>query len=122
MKIKNAVNWFEIPVIDYDRAIQFYENMLDIKLQRETMNGIDFALFPMDETSVSGALIKCDFQQPSENGSLVYLNVDGFMDEAIERAQQNGSTIMFPKTDIGEYGFIAHISDSEGNKIALHSM
>jgi predicted enzyme related to lactoylglutathione lyase len=120
--MKNAINWFEIPVTDLDRAAKFYESMLDTKLQRETMDGVDLAIFPMDETSVSGALAKADFMTPSDQGSIVYLNVEGIMDQAIERAQKMGSQVMFPKTSIGENGYIAHISDSEGNKIALHSM
>jgi uncharacterized protein len=122
MTIKNAVSWFEIPVNDYERAINFYEIMLDTKLQREVMNDIDFAIFPADEKAVAGALIKCEFLKPNDQGSLVYLNVDGFMDEAISRAQKNGAKVLFPKTNIGECGYIAHLSDSEGNKVALHSM
>jgi predicted enzyme related to lactoylglutathione lyase len=48
--------------------------------------------------------------------------VEGFMDQAIERATAEGSSLFYPKTPIGENGYIAHLSDSEGNKIALHSM
>jgi predicted enzyme related to lactoylglutathione lyase len=120
--MKNTINWFEIPVNDMPRAIDFYENMLGVELRQETMDGIQMALFPFDEKSVSGCLVKADFMQPSGQGSLVYLNVEGFMDEAMERATAQGSEIAFPKTAIGENGFIAHLSDSEGNKIALHSM
>ena len=120
--MKNTINWFEIPVNDMPRATDFYENMLGVKLKQETMDGIQMALFPFDENSVSGCLVKADFMQPSDQGSLVYLNVEGFMDEAMQRAQSQGSEIVFPKTAIGEHGFIAHLSDSEGNKIALHSM
>ena len=122
MNLVNAVNWFEIPVSDYERAISFYEGMLDVALKRESMNDIDFAVFPADETAIAGALIKVDFQQPSEHGCLVYLNVEGKMDVAIERALAQGSIVFFPKTHIGENGYIAHISDSEGNKIGFHSM
>jgi len=122
MKLKNAISWFEIPVTDYERAIDFYETMLDVQLTREKMNDIDFAIFPSDDTAVAGALIKADFQQPSQQGCLVYLNVEGIMDSAIKRAQDHGAEVLFPKTHIGEEGYIAHISDSEGNKVALHSM
>lgn len=120
--MKNAINWFEIPVSDLDRATRFYESILDTRLQRETMDGVELAMFPMDEKSVSGALAKADFLAPSADGSVVYLNAEGIMDQAIAKAQKMGSTVFFPKTAIGENGFIAHISDSEGNKIALHSM
>ena len=119
--LKNAINWFEIPVKDLPRAIDFYQHMLDTKLQRETMDGMEMAIFPADDKAVAGSLIKADFLTPGDQGSLVYLNAEGFMDEAISRAESKGSKILFPKTSIGENGFIAHVSDSEGNRIALHS-
>lgn len=122
MSIKNAINWFEIPVDDYERAIKFYENMLDVKLQRKIIDEMELAIFTSDENAVSGALVKCDFLEPSGQGSLVYLNVEGFMDAALSRAKQAGAEIVIPKTGIGECGFIAHIKDCEGNKVALHSM
>ena len=119
--MKNAINWFEIPVVDMQRATEFYEHMLEVKLEASVMDGFDMSMFPYSDSNVSGALIKADFMQPNLQGSLVYLNVDGFLDEALQRAQEKGSEILFPKTSIGEHGFIAHISDSEGNRIALHS-
>jgi len=122
MNSKNTINWFEIPVNNFERAISFYESILDIKLARENMDDIDLAIFPADKKAVSGALIKADFLQPGDQGSLVYLNVEGKMDDVIGRAQKRGSNLLFPKTNLGEPGYIAHISDSEGNKIALHSM
>lgn len=120
--MKNAINWFEIPVNDMPRAIDFYENMLGVELKQETMDGIQMAIFPYDDKSVSGCLVKAEFLQPSGQGSLVYLNAEGFMDDAIDRAKTRGSQMFYPKTSIGENGYIAHLSDSEGNKIALHSM
>ncbi|HED33145.1 MAG TPA: VOC family protein [Gammaproteobacteria bacterium] len=122
MKLKNAINWFEIPVNNYERAIDFYETVLDIQLKREKMEDVDFAIFPADETAIAGALIKADFQKPDKQGCLVYLNAEGMMDEAIQRAKQKGGDVYMGKTSIGENGYIPHISDSEGNKIALHSM
>jgi predicted enzyme related to lactoylglutathione lyase len=70
---------------------------------------------------VGGALIKADFLTPGEKGSVVYLNVEGMMDDVLQRAQAQGVKILFPKTHIGEPGYIAHIADSEGNRIGLHS-
>lgn len=122
MNVKNVINWFEIPVSDYERAINFYEEVFDIELKKEMMDGVELAIFPAEDAAIAGALMKSDFQQPGEQGSLVYLNVEGKMDEVINRAQKQGAKVYFPKTLIGDPGYIAHISDSEGNKIALHSM
>jgi predicted enzyme related to lactoylglutathione lyase len=38
------------------------------------------------------------------------------------RIEQAGGRTLVPKTSIGEHGFIAHFIDSEGNRVALHSM
>lgn len=119
--LKNAINWFEIPVSDLARATSFYENMLQASLKQETMPGMDMAIFPYDDGVVSGGLVKADFMSPSDQGSIVYLNVEGFMDGAITRATEKGAAVVFPKTKLGECGYIAHIIDSEGNRIGLHS-
>ncbi|VAW62526.1 hypothetical protein MNBD_GAMMA09-3759 [hydrothermal vent metagenome] len=122
MRLKNAINWFEIPVSNYERAIDFYEVVMDVQLKREKMGDIDLAIFPADEEGIAGALIKADFQKPDQKGCLVYLNAEGMLDEVMKRAMQKGGDVYMEKTGIGENGFIAHIGDSEGNKIALHSM
>lgn len=57
---------------------------------------------------------------PSHTGVLVYFGVPD-MESVIERIKQNGGKILLPMTSIGEYGFISHFEDTEGNKVALHS-
>lgn len=47
--MKNLINWFEIPVTDMARAIAFYEQVMQISLRRETMDGVDLAVFPYAE-------------------------------------------------------------------------
>ncbi len=34
----NIINWFEIPVVDMDRAIAFYEPVIPVALRRESMD------------------------------------------------------------------------------------
>ena len=61
-------------------------------------------------------------RKPAGDGTLVYLNVDGKLDQVLERAQQSGSTLVVPRTAIdGGFGFYAVITDSEGNHVGLHS-
>jgi len=122
MTLKNAINWFEIPVDDYERAIAFYENIMQCELKREVMDCCDMAVFPADEIAVGGALVKADFLKPRDAGCVIYLNVEGMIDGVLQRAQEQAAEILFPKTHIGEAGYIAHIADSEGNRIGLHSM
>ncbi|MFL6640407.1 MAG: VOC family protein, partial [Paraburkholderia graminis] len=34
-----VVAWFEIPSVDFDRAVRFYEAALDVKLNRQEIGG-----------------------------------------------------------------------------------
>lgn len=80
------------------------------------------AWFPM-ETGIegaSGALIKAETYVPSYNGSMVYFSVDD-IEGTLERVKTNGGKIIRGKSSIGEYGFVGHFEDCEGNRIALHS-
>ncbi|SBK46086.1 glyoxalase [Klebsiella pneumoniae] len=36
--MNNVINWFEIPVADMDRAVAFYEPVMQVSLRRETMD------------------------------------------------------------------------------------
>ena len=54
--MKDAINWFELPVTDLARAQRFYETVLATKLKPEVFNGVPNALFPTDK-GVGGALV-----------------------------------------------------------------
>jgi len=116
---KHAVNWFEIPVTNMDRAVAFYEEMLGITMERMTV-GTPVAVFPHDEGGVGGAL-SLDGREPSSAGSVVYLEVDGALQDALDRVQGAGGEVVLPFTEIGEgYGYYAYVRDSEGNQIGLY--
>ena len=57
---------------------------------------------------------------PNAEGKLVYFSVDDCT-AATDRAITHGSGVFVGKKSIGEMGFIAIITDSEGNSIGLHS-
>jgi hypothetical protein len=40
----------------------------------------------------------------------------------VHRCPVSGGRVLNPKMSIGEYGFIGHFADPEGNYIGLHSM
>jgi uncharacterized protein len=119
----NAVNWFEIPVKDIGRARTFYEKVLGFELTPYDMEPFTMAFFPMmqDSPGAAGALIKGESYEPSHAGTVVYFSVDD-IEETLRRVKANGGKTLFPKKSIGEYGFIAHFEDTEGNRLALHSM
>ncbi len=82
--MKNLINWFEIPVTDMARAIAFYEQVMQISLRRETMDGADLAVFPYAEPGPGGALIKQDDVAPVAQGVVIYLHTADLL-ASIER-------------------------------------
>ncbi len=122
----NAVGWFEIPVENMERAIAFYEKVLDLKMSRNQMGPLDMAWFPWKEDGLGapGSLVfHEEFYKPSTDGVLIYLTAhSGDLENELSRVEKAGGRILQPKTKISdEYGFMALILDSEGNRIALHS-
>lgn len=122
-KKTNIANWFEIPVKDLKRATAFYEKVFDVKLAAEEIGGMKMAMFPMDRNTfgAAGALMQHGSAVPSHTGTLVYFSTQT-IEDALRRINANGGKTLLPKTGIGQYGFIAHYEDTEGNRLALHSM
>ena len=115
----NIGAYFEIPVTDMDRAIDFYQSLLGIELERGSIHGYDMAFFPFEtnRVGISGALCKGDVYKPSIEGSFIYLFTSN-IDEILSKAVELDSEIMFEKTDAGNC-FVAEIKDSEGNRICF---
>jgi predicted enzyme related to lactoylglutathione lyase len=115
----NIGAYFEIPVVDMDRAIKFYESLLGIELERGTIHGYEMAFFPFESNGVgiSGALAMGDVYKPSIDGVFLYLQVDD-IDDIINKAVNLGSEVLLEKTE-AENCFVAEIKDSEGNRICL---
>jgi predicted enzyme related to lactoylglutathione lyase len=118
----NAVNWFEIPVDDLERAKKFYESVLGVELAVNQMGPLQMGWFPSHEGApgATGSLVKGEGYTPSHAGSIVYLHVDD-VETALGKVNATGGKTLVLKTGIGEYGFIGHFEDSEGNRVALHS-
>lgn len=120
------VGWFDIYVEDMDRAQAFYETVLDTKLASmddPTDPTVQMRAFGDDFAShgAGGALVKLEQAKPGPGGSMVYFSCD---DCAVEeaRAADAGGTVVQPKHQIGEHGFVSIVVDTEGNMIGLHSV
>ena len=119
----NAINWFEIPATDHGRAVKFYSKILDADLQPIEMENIKMAFLPVDEGGVGGAVCSGEDYKPSAEGALVYLNGGEDLNTPLSKVEKAGGKIVLPKTKISdEIGYMACFIDSEGNKIAFHSM
>lgn len=120
-KLVNFINWFEIPALNLERAVSFYNNIYDIKMKTMDMNGYSMAFFPADK-GVGGAVVAGDGCTPSEIGTLVYLNGGKDLLRVLERVEVAGGRVVVEKTLINEeIGYFAVFIDTEGNKLALHS-
>ncbi|HMJ47480.1 MAG TPA: VOC family protein [Ferruginibacter sp.] len=119
----NALNWFEIPAIDISRAKKFYENIFEIKMEEMEMPGMKYAMFPFDpmNAKVAGGLAQSPMHTPSSTGSIIYLNANPDLQKVLDRIEKEGGKITMPKTSIGQNGFMASFTDTEGNIMALHS-
>ncbi|WP_298731789.1 VOC family protein [uncultured Chitinophaga sp.] len=123
----NTLNWFEIPVNDFDRARQFYSRLFDYHMQ-DTLAGPNRRGFlPHDPQGggVGGAIVQGPDYIPSQRGCLVYLNAGDDLSIVLARVTDAGGKIIQEKTPVSEeqaLGYYAIIRDSEGNHIALHSM
>jgi predicted enzyme related to lactoylglutathione lyase len=118
--MKNALNWFEIPVRDIDRAVRCYETLLGTKLKRETVGGLPYGVFPYEQPGISGAIVQDPKRNPGAP-TVVYLDADGDLDGILSRAARANASVLLPKTEIGKDGFIAILVDSEGNHVGLNS-
>ena len=118
----NAINWFEIPAKNLDRACKFYSAVLSSEIHREEIMGNRMGFLPHGQDEVGGALVEGDGYEPSNEGPLVYLNGGGDLADPLGRVESAGGSVVVPKTKISdEIGYIAIFTDTEGNKLALHS-
>lgn len=121
--MENVINWFEIPANDFGKAVKFYKGILGVEIQETEMFGTKMGFFPSDGKNVSGAIVQGEDYAPSSTGSTLYLNGGENLQVILDKVETFGGKIIVPKTQISpEMGYFALFMDSEGNKLALHSL
>ncbi len=121
--MSSALNWFEIPAIDIERAAKFYGTIFDVKMEVGEMNpGFLMAMLPAGEGGIGGAVVQGEGYVPSASGTVVWLNGGEDLDVVLNRVEGAGGKVLTPKVSIGEHGFAASFLDTEGNRVGLHSM
>lgn len=125
--MNNAISWFEIPTTDINRAQKFYETIFGITMIPMELPNIKMRMFPLDDmmNGIGGALVDSGgFHKPSmTEGPLIYLNANPDVQLVLDKVEAAGGKIMVPKTEISpEYGDMAVFFDTEGNRMALHSI
>ena len=123
--MQHAISWFEIPSTNLQRATNFYETIFGVQLLVMDTPNIRMRMFPLEHMSgIGGAIVDSGgFHKPSvTDGPLIYLNGNPDVQNILDKVEAAGGKIMVPKTEISpEYGNMAVIIDTEGNRIGLHS-
>ena len=119
----NALNWFEIPVINMQRAKQFYQTISGTMFKDEVIQPNQLAIFSYEQPGVGGCLVQGSDYTPGNHGAVVYRPVKDAIQQALERVKSAGGKIIVDATKLpGEMGCYAHITDTEGNRVGLHAM
>jgi predicted enzyme related to lactoylglutathione lyase len=119
--MKPNIVWYDIPVLDLDRAIRFYSAVMGSPVVKETVGGVDLGWLPTEDGGRMGCVCHVEGFKPSADGVMIYLGVNGRIKAAVAAVREHGGTVQSEIHSIGEYGFRAEVLDSEGNCIALHS-
>jgi predicted enzyme related to lactoylglutathione lyase len=120
--MKSFISIFEIPATEISRAVNFYQSILDINIEKMDIPGMQMGIFPYEGQMVTGVIIKGDGYQPSADGVTIYLNGGDNLQIILDKVGKNGGEIIVPKTPHGDgVGYFALFLDTEGTKIGLHS-
>ena len=121
--MENLINWFEIPSSDFSRAVTFYKAILGLEIKETEMFGTKMGFFPTDGENVSGAIVQGEDYKPSTDGVVAYLNGGNDLQNVLDKVESSNGKVIVPKTQISpEMGYFGMFIDTEGNKMAVHSI
>jgi len=121
--LTNSLNWFEIPVSDFARAKLFYSMIYNYEMPEQEMGDLKLGFFMVKPGGIGGAIVQGKEYVPAAEGTMVYLNGGNDLDIVLNRVEGAGGQVVQRKTKISdELGYFATFFDTEGNKVAIHSM
>ncbi len=94
--MQKLITWVEIPAVDFDRAVEFYNSVFNLNLAKQDFGQEKMAFFPNNEGAISFAP---NFK-PSKDGVLVSFASPDKVEETLIRIQSKGESIVQPKTKI----------------------
>lgn len=123
--MKKLIAFFEIPVADFHRAVDFYETVLNVKLPVFECGQEKMACFNEDGKTVGAISQSSDMLPdfaPSPKGVLIHFNTED-INRTLVSVMQKGGKVIIPRTrieaDCG--GYFAVIADTEGNRIGIYA-
>ncbi len=134
--IQGQITWFEVPVDNLDRAIKFYSEVLNIKIEKHKLLNNEYGVFNKESNTTKGALVKRDNHQPGTGIILFFYVID--LINSLKKVELYGGKILVGKTLLKQQtsdgflaikqnlidnnvGYYAEFTDCEGNKICLYS-
>ena len=122
--MSNSVVHFEIPADDFERAQTFYSeafgwNMMHMPEMKYTMVGTTESNeqgMPTAPGAINGGMGQR--QAPFAEHPTVTIGVDD-IDKAFEKISSAGGAPLGEKMAVGDMGWAAYFTDSEGNVIGL---
>ena len=120
--MKSVVSIFEIPATDIARAVNFYEAVLGIEIEKIDIPGMQMGVFPSEGQLTFGVIIQGEDYKPSPDGVTIYLDGGDDLQGILDKVEKKGGKIVVAKTlHADESGYFAIFIDTEGNKLGLHS-
>lgn len=121
--MKRLINWFEIPVHDFGRAVKFYQDLLNIKINAYGDEKEKMGFFPKDETGLEGAISYSSGFKPSSDGVLLNFYQEQDLQFFLNEVERLGGQVVRPKTKIEAEGrgYFALFKDTEGNRLGVYS-
>jgi predicted enzyme related to lactoylglutathione lyase len=113
---------FEVPFDDADRARSFYRDVFDWQIQEVPELSYNMvATGPMGEQGptepgyIGGGMLQ---RQQPVTAPVITLDVDD-IDATLAVIEKHGGATVAPKMPVGEMGFAAYFTDTEGNLMGL---
>ena len=114
---RNVAIWFEIPVTDLDRAVEFYNTVLDQALVINTDMGPNpVAMFTYDEQDGTGGHLYPG--KPSSDGPTVHLVAPDDLEATRARIFNAGGKIESDNIQLPKGAFF-YARDLDGNSIGI---
>lgn len=119
--MKNSIAFFEIPSTDFRRAVDFYQEVLNVKLPVVECEEEKMAFF-MEQGEAVGAISYAANFPPAAGGVLIHFYCED-LEKTLRKVTEMGGSIVIPitKIEVEGKGYFAVFADSEGNHVGLYA-
>jgi len=121
--MNKTFSYVAIPAEDFERAFKFYSEITNGLIHKNPNVLFPMAYYVDENNNNIGHLFQLPNFKPSADGAIVYMELAKDLNETLEKILTAGGKVIMPKTLIApSKGYWALFLDTEGNKLALHSL